>query len=270
MRSSGDGLLDIREDPVDTAVGLTDTHAHLCDEVFDPDREEVLDRAASQGVVGIICVGESLPDAVKNLELAARHPLVRPAAGLFPTRLDPNEAEAVGSFIRKHRQNLYAIGEVGLDYWKVKDEEGRGLQREIFRFFTGLSLEVDLPLNVHSRSSGRYVIELLLESGAKRVQLHAFDGKASTALAGVEAGFFFSIPPSIVRSPQKQKLVKRLPLSCLLVESDSPVLGPSPQSRNEPANVKICLEAIARLKGLDPGEVLEATKANTSALYGSF
>jgi TatD DNase family protein len=116
-----------------------------------------------------------------------------------------------------------AIGEVGLDYWVIKNESKKQLQRDIFSSFIDLSREVDLPLNVHSRSAGRHAIALLRERGASRVQLHAFDGKAASALPAVEAGYFFSIPPSVVRSPQKQKLVKRLPLSCLIVETDSPV-----------------------------------------------
>ena len=82
------------------------------------------------------------------------------------------------------------------------------------------------------------------------MQLHAFDGKASAALPAVEAGYFFSIPPSVVRSRQKQKLVKQLPLTCLLVETDSPVLGPEPGVRNEPANLPLAIRAIAEIKSL--------------------
>ena len=142
------------------------------------------------------------------------------------------------------------------------------LQESIFTMFVDLSIELGLPLNVHSRSAGRQVIEVLLSRGAKQVQLHAFDGKFGTAVKAGEAGFFFSIPPSVVHSRQKQKLVKSLPLSCLMVESDSPVLGPQAGERNEPANSRIAVEAIAQLKGETVQTVAEKVFKNSCRLYG--
>jgi len=247
---------------------LVDTHAHLCDALFDPDRTEVLERAEAVGVTAVIAVGEDLADARRNLDLAARHPLLRPAAGLYPTQLDLAAAEAMVSFIRGVREKLVAIGEVGLDYWVVQDESERELQREIFSRFIDLALELDLPLNVHSRSAGRHAVGLLLARGAEKVQLHAFDGKASAALPAVEAGYFLSIPPSVVRSQQKQNLVRRLPLSSLLVETDSPVLGPTPDGRNEPANLTFAVNAIAEIKKVSKEEVLEAVSRNALRLFG--
>jgi TatD DNase family protein len=87
-------------------------------------------------------------------------------------------------------------------------------------------------------------------------------------MPGVEAGFFFSIPPSVVRSRQKQKLVKQLPLDCLLAETDSPVLGPDPSERNEPANVVLAIATIARLKNLEEEQVAAALWQNAMRLYG--
>lgn len=249
---------------------LTDTHAHLCSPDFDPDRAEVLARARDAGVRSIVAVGETLDDARRNLELADAFPdLVRPAAGLFPTHLDLQQADEMIEWIRQHRDRLVALGEVGLDHWKVKDDADRDVQKEILGRFVDLSLELDLPLNVHSRSAGRATIEFLLERGARRVQMHAFDGKPGKAQPGAEAGFFFSVPPSIVRSKQKQKLVRFLPLDRLLVETDSPVLGPDRESRNEPANVQVSVTAIAELKELSKEEVREAVAENTRRLYGS-
>jgi TatD DNase family protein len=108
---------------------------------------------------------------------------------------------------------------------------------------------------------------MLLANNAKRVQLHAFDGKIGSAMPAVEAGYLFSIPPSVTRSRQKQKLVKQLPLSCLLVETDSPVLGPDPQIRNEPANLTVSIKAIAQLKSVEEEAVVEAVAENTARLY---
>jgi len=248
---------------------LVDTHAHICDPVFDGDRAEVLRNAAAAGLGAVIAVGENISDARKNMELAAAHPMLRPAAGLYPTILDPIQADAMLAFIRKERSRLFAIGEVGIDFWIVKEDADKEIQADIFKRFIALSQELDLPLNVHSRSAGRHAVALLLECAAARVQMHAFDGKASAALPAVEAGYFFSIPPSVVRSRQKQKLVKSLPLSCILLETDSPVLGSEPKERNEPANVTTALKAIAELKNVTAEQVINAVAENTKRLYGS-
>lgn len=193
--------------------------------------------------------------------------MLEACGGLRPEFPDLVEARRAEERIRAHRDELVAIGEVGLDHWKVQDEERREVQRTIFRSFIELARELDLPLNVHSRSAAAATVELLLEGGAQRVQLHAFDGRAGKALPAVEVGFFFSIPPSIVRSRQKQKLVKQLPLDCLLLETDSPVLGPTPDERNEPANLVVALQAICEIKGLDREEEAEAVSANAHRLY---
>ncbi len=248
---------------------IIDTHAHICDPVFDDDRSEVLAKAGDVGITAVIAVGEDLSDARKNIDLAADHPVLRPAAGLYPTILDGAKAVEMHEFIRKECARLVAVGEVGLDFWIVKEESDKVLQKEIFKGFINLARELDLPLNVHSRSAGRHAVTLLLECNAAKVQMHAFDGKASAALPALEAGYFFSIPPSVVRSRQKQKLVKKIPLSHILVETDSPVLGPDPNRRNEPANISTSIRAIAELKNISEHEVVEAVSQNTQKLYGN-
>lgn len=247
---------------------LVDVHAHICDPDFDQDRADVLERARKAGVAAIVAVGENLGDACKNVELTKTYPMIKAAAGLYPTILDLDQADEMVAFIRMNRSGLVAIGEVGLDYWVVKEDSQKELQREILKRFVDLSKTLDLPLNIHSRSAGRHAVALLLENGAARVQMHAFDGKAGAALPAVEAGYFFSIPPSVIRSRQKQKLVKRLPIACLLVETDSPVLGPIPSARNEPANLSVSIRAIAQIKDLPEEAVVEAIADNTRRLYG--
>lgn len=247
---------------------LVDVHAHLCDASFDHDLETVLSRARAAGVGSVIAVGEDLDDARKNIALAAAYPMIHPAAGLYPTHLDLDQTRQMVEFIREHRHDLSAIGEVGLDYWAVKDPEDKAIQQEIFGQFIALSKDLSLPLNIHSRSAGRHVVKMLLDHGATKVHLHAFDGKYGSAMPAVEAGYLFSIPPSVIRSRQKQKLVKQLPLSCLVVESDSPVLGPTPDVRNEPANLPLVIEAISSIKGIHVQEVMAVAAENTKQLYG--
>lgn len=246
---------------------IIDTHTHLCDPIFNNDRALVLQQAREVGVSHIISVSETLADVKTNLELAGMHPELHAAAGLYPANLDLQEAAEIIRLIEENPDGLVGIGEVGLDHWVVKEEAEREIQRAIFKSFIDLSARTGLPLNIHSRSAGRVVIELLLEKGAKKVHLHAFDGKASSALPAVEAGYFFSVPPSIVRSKQKQKLVKRLPLSALMLETDSPVLGADPDTRNEPANITLALAAVAEIKGEAIETVRDAVRENTFRLY---
>jgi len=255
--------------PHETPMKIIDTHAHMNDIMFDPDRTDVMERARDAGITGIVSVSERIEDVKRTLELADEYQIIKPAAGLYPKYLDPLKAERIITFVREHRRDFAAIGEIGLDFRLVNDESDREIQKTIFASFIRLGKELDIPLNVHSRSAGKYAIKILLENDAKKVQLHAFDGKASNALPGVEAGYFFSIPPSVIRSKQEQKLVKRLPLSSLLLETDSPVLGPIPGKRNEPANIRFAVRAVAEIKNVSREEIIETTFLNTTRLYGN-
>jgi len=253
----------------DSSASMIDCHAHLCDAHFAEDLAAVLTEAEKAGVRHIVSVSETIADVRRNLQLAALHPCIEVAAGLYPEFADLEKAEEMGVLIREHSDQLAAIGEVGLDFWLAKTEAEKELQRQVFSIFIALALEFDLPLNVHSRSAGRHAIAQLIEARATRVQMHAFDGKTSAAAKGIEAGFFFSVPPSVVRSRQKQKLAKYLPLDTLLLETDSPVLGPYPGQRNVPGNLILAARAVAELKKIPVRQVLEAARQNSLKLYGN-
>lgn len=208
-------------------------------------------------------------------QLPSLLPSLLPFLGLHPDRFadskapfPASETAAIVALIREHAEDIVGIGEVGLDYWVCQDEERRAAQREALSTLSALAMELGLPLNVHSRSAGRHTLELLMEQGNAKVLMHAFDGKAGHALKGAEAGYLFSIPPSIVRSPQKVKLARLLPLESLALETDSPVLGPVAGERNEPANAAISAAAIAEIKGLPEAQVRETCMENARRLFG--
>jgi TatD DNase family protein len=176
--------------------------------------------------------------------------------------------EPVIQQIREHAGQLAAMGEVGLDYWIAKEPEARQQQRAALIRLAALALELDLPLSVHSRSAGHHALGLLQECGARRVCMHAFDGAAKHAARAAEMGYLLSVPPSVVRSPQKQKLVQRVPLVSLMLETDSPVLGPDREQRNVPANVTVAADKIAEIKGCDLEQVLRVTSDNARRFFG--
>ncbi|MGV8118726.1 MAG: TatD family hydrolase [Candidatus Xenobiia bacterium LiM19] len=247
---------------------MIDVHAHLTSADFTDDIEDVITRATDAGVKAVLVAGENYDDNKKVLELCAVHPLLRPCLGHYPSVPDRTAAFATIDLIRSHRQKIAAISEVGLDFRIAEDSSARDIQIEIFSLFIDLSRELSLPLVVHSRSAGHHAIELLASKGAEKVCMHAFDGKAGYAQIGVQRGYYFSIPPSVVRSPQKIKLVVSLPIERILLETDSPVLGRSAEERNEPAFLIHAAEEIARLKGLELSHVLKVTEENTRRLFG--
>ena len=248
---------------------MVDTHAHLSSREFDGDLENVLERAARKGVEWIVSVGEDLEDDMKVLELAERHKhMVKAGLGFYPGKGDIRSAMEIGGLIKEKRNMIRCIGEVGIDFRIEEDPGKRRAQEEILEYFIGISNETGLPLSVHSRSAGRRAIEILASNKAGKVILHAFDGKARYAREGAEKGFFFSVPPSIVRSRQKEKMVASLPLERILLESDSPVLGPVPGKRNEPCFMVFALQSIARIKGILPEEAAEVIYRNTMEILG--
>ncbi|XP_077396120.1 putative deoxyribonuclease TATDN3 isoform X2 [Festucalex cinctus] len=258
--------------------GFLDCHCHISAGDFDKDIDTVIEDSKRAGLLALLAVAEHAGEFDKIIELSQRFPkFVFPCLGVHPVQevtsdqhrsVSLQDLDAALPLIDKYKDRLVAIGEVGLDFTPryVSSESDKAIQRQVLIRQARLAKELDLPLNVHSRSAGRPTIQLLKEQGAEKVLLHAFDGKPSAAMEGVKAGYFFSIPPSIVRSEQ-QKLVKQLPLENMCLETDSPALGPEKQVRNEPKNIVVAAEYISMVKGVSVEEVMQVTTRNALRLF---
>ncbi|XP_075853180.1 deoxyribonuclease TATDN3 isoform X2 [Microcebus murinus] len=276
-------------------VGLVDCHCHLSDPDFDhvcegnagsgkapvlssQDLDDVLEKAKKANVVALVAVAEHSGEFEKIIQLSERYSgFVLPCLGVHPVQglsledqrsVTLKDLDVALPIIEHYKDRLLAVGEVGLDFSPrfAGSDEQKEEQRQVLIRQVQLAKRLNLPLNVHSRSAGRPTINLLREQGADKVLLHAFDGRPSVAMEGVKAGYFFSIPPSIIRSNQ-QKLVKQLPLTSICLETDSPALGPEKQVRNEPQNISISAEYIAQVKGISVEEVIEVTTQNALKLF---
>lgn len=165
--------------------------------------------------------------------------------------------------IRSIADRLVGIGEVGLDWYPKKLED----QIPAFKDYISLAQELDIPIVVHSRSAGKHALDVLYGRHAEKVVMHAFDGKSKYAVEAARRGYLFSIPPSVVRSPQKKKLVEALELESLLLESDAPALGPVIGEKNVPANVALSASEISKIKGIDMRDVIETTDRNAKTMF---
>ena len=254
---------------------LVDTHAHLDDEAFAADRDEVLTRARAAGVDTIITVGADLASSRQAVALAERHPWIYAAVGVHPHDAVQADEAALAELARlAGHERVVAIGEIGLDFYR--DLSPRPAQREALWAQLALARRLDLPVVVHDREAHAEVLAALRDwahgyDGARGV-LHCFSGDEDMAREAIGLGFYISFagPLTYAKASRLQRLAATLPLDRLLVETDCPYLTPEPRRgrRNEPANVRLVAERMAALRGLPLAAVAQATTANAGRLFG--
>ena len=260
-----------------------DVHAHLIHRSFEGEEDLVAQRAADAGLEYVIVNGLEPKSNRKVLELCQRHEHLLPALGIYPldaigTQIasastwsydfpapEPFDVNAEIDFIRSVAPQLIAVGEIGLvDYW-VKDFPRE--QEHVFRSLIEVALEHDLPIIIHSRKAERRCLDILQEMKVERADFHCYGGKLKLARQIADAGYYLSIPPVVTRAESFQRIVKELPLSQLLTETDCPYMGPDRDARNEPANVPRGIEAMARVREMEPEALAQAIRENFRTLF---
>jgi len=268
------------EAPRDRAI-WTDSHCHLQD---DPDSALTLASARARRVGRVVCAGTDEATSRRAVSLAAQfsgsqdtYPQVWATVGLHPhdakVGLDPLRAllEELSSGAGLAASRVVAIGECGLDYHY--EYSPRDAQREVFAAQVALANEKDLALVIHTREAWEETFAILESEGVPaRTIFHCFNGGEAEAKQCLWAGAMISFSGIVTfgNAEELRRVVVHCPVDSLMVETDSPYLTPVPHrgKPNEPANVVLVGETVARLKDLAPEVLAAASWANTERAFG--
>lgn len=246
---------------------MIDSHAHL--EFFkEEERIAILERCKEEGVKAIV---DSISEYRKKHVWKSWNILSPYFGYVYPTLgFHPNEArrgnwekvKKVEEFILKHRDEILAVGEIGLDFHYAKSEKERENQRAIFEHFLDLAVEFNLPVVIHARKSEREAYELVQKKGVLGI-FHSYAGDVNLAKEILENGHYIGINTGIVFIPEVYEVAEAVELNNILVETDAPYMSPVKGEKNIPCYVRVAIEKIAKLKGISFEEAEEITERNT-------
>ena len=250
---------------------FVDSHCHLDFPEFRERLPEVLANMKSSQVSHALCVSVDIPDFPRVLKLAQENANLYASVGVHPDYEDTPEptVEFLVDTASKHAK-IIAIGETGLDYYRMGDRsyESMEWQRDRFRVHIHAAIESNKPLIIHTRSASVDTIKIMKEEGADRVGgvMHCFTESYDVAKQAMDLGFYISFSGIVTfkSATQLQETCKKIPLERLLIETDSPYLAPIPfrGKTNEPAWVSKVGEYIAQLKNLPINTLADCTTNN--------
>ena len=247
---------------------LIDTHAHIYYDDYSGRMDDVIRSAKENSVDKIISIGVDLKSSEECIKLAEKYGPVYASCGIHPHEAD----KAPKGYLHELEQfyedpKVLAVGEIGLDYHY--DFSDRKTQRKIYHEQLEMAKSLELPTVVHCRKSDDDILSGIQESDYNSGVIHCFASNLDFANSILETGFYISFTGMITFVKELEEVVREVPLSKMMVETDSPYLTPKPfrGKQNMPAYVLHVAEKIAQLKGISLEEVAEST---TKAAYSLF
>jgi len=250
---------------------LVDSHCHLDFPELADRLDGVLALMRENAVTHALCVGVTLQDFPKVRAIAERHPHIYGSVGVHPDYPNVPEVSADELITLADHPKIVAIGETGLDYYRIKGDNE--WQRRRFRAHIAAARRCGKPLIVHMRDAAQDTLRILREEGAGEVAgvMHCFTGDRKTAGAAIDLGFYISFSGIVTfkNAHALKEVAKYVPLERMLIETDAPYLAPAPHrgKTNEPGLVKYVAEEIARLQGVGIEQVASATTGNFFKLF---
>jgi TatD DNase family protein len=254
---------------------LIDSHCHLDDKQFDPDRADVITRARESGVERMMAIGtgNGPPDLEAALRLARQYDFIYATVGVHPhdaAKATPETFAAMEALAAEAtaKSKVLAIGEIGLDYHY--DFSPRDIQRDVFLTQLKLAGRAGKPIVIHTREAWDDTLALLREHWSGGGIIHCFTGGPVEARQALDLGFHLSFG-GVITFPKAEALreaARMVPEDRLLIETDAPYLAPVPKrgKRNEPAFMVETVRRLAEVRGVAPERIAEATTANFERL----
>ena len=249
---------------------MIDTHCHLCDQRFDKDREDVIERAHAAGVTGFVEIAYAPAIVTKAHELAARHPDLFLCVGVHPSE-SGRVANSYAAELRDHARHprVVAIGETGLDFYR--DYAPRADQERWFRAQLVIAAELGLPVVIHQRSALADTLAILEETRPPAGGvLHCFDDGPDAVTRAAALDFKLGLGGCLTYGHEAlDQAVRMAPPEMLVLETDAPYLEPEPRSlkRNEPALLTRVVARLCALRDWTPEEAVRITSANARDLF---
>jgi len=254
---------------------IFETHAHYDDEKFDADRVELLSHLLKDNNIGnIVNVGASFKGCEDSLKLANEYENVYAAIGIHPEDVKDLNEDTL-NWLRTHSADpkVVAIGEIGLDYYWVKDDEGRALQRQCFNQQMELASEVQLPVIIHSRDAAEDTLNTIKRYNTQIVNgiVHCYSYSKEIALEYVKMGWYIGVGGVVTfkNGRKLQETVKAIPIDNIVLETDCPYMAPEPHrgERNSSIFLSHIAEKVAELKGMSVKDVEDITYENALRIY---
>lgn len=254
---------------------IIDTHAHYDDEAFAEDREDVLNSLKKAGVGLAVNIGASLATSRATVELIAQYPFLYGAVGVHPDSAAELDEEGLKELkTLASARKVVAIGEIGLDYYW--DKALRDVQKNAFEKQLLLALSMDLPVVIHSREATKDTLDIMKQyhessKGALRGVIHCFSAGPEIAKEYTDRGFYIGIGGVVTFNNGKKmkEVAAGIPLERLVLETDCPYLAPVPYrgKRNYSGYLPLVAAEIAKIRGITPEEVIDASEKNACELY---
>ncbi len=255
---------------------LLDSHAHLDDERFKEDRNELIEQIKKEGITKLISAGYSLESSKEAKKLAEEYDFIYATAGISPNDIPQSEEkmwimlEEIKK-IAKQTAKIVAIGEIGLDYYW--NQENKELQKQAFIKQIELANELQLPIVIHTREAVMDTIEILKKNEPiQKGVFHCCPLNRELVKEALRLGFYISFagPVTFKNAKNADEIISMVPEEKMLIETDSPYLSPEPLrgKRNDSRNVKYIAQKIAQVKKMNLEDVAGITYRNAEKIFG--